>query len=151
MTETVQSASGTVNRTPAIMALVGGAALIIGALMEWATVTTDVGTLSISGMDADGEVVLFCGVVIVVLALLDLALPGPWWWIGVGILGALALFTGVLAFFNVTEGIEGAEGGDVSSSVGLYVVVLGGAAALAGGLIRERSVRSATADRPPPT
>ena len=145
MTETVQSASGTVNRTPAIMALVGGAALIIGALMECATVSTDVGTLSISGTDADGEVVLFCGVVIVVLALLDLALPGPWWWIGVGILGALALFTGVLAFFNVTEGIEGAEGGDVSSSVGLYVVVLGGAAALAGGLIRERSVRSAGA------
>ena len=150
MTETVQSASGTVNRTPAIMALVGGAALILGALLEWATVITDVGTLSISGMDADGEVMLFCGVVIVVLAVLDLALPGPWWWIGVGILGTFALFAGLIDYFNVTEGIQEAEGGDVSISAGLYVVLLGAALALAGALIRERSVRSVTADGPPP-
>ena len=151
MTETVQSASGTVNRTPAIMALVGGAALILGALLEWATVITDVGTLSISGTDADGEVMLFCGVVIVVLAVLDLALPGPWWWIGVGVLGAFALIAGLIDYFNVTEGIQEAEGGDVSISAGLYVVLLGAALALAGALIRERSVRSVTADGPSPT
>jgi hypothetical protein len=141
MTETVQSASGTVNRTGAILALVGGALLLLGAFMEWATVSTDAGTLSIAATDADGEVVIFCGVVIVVLAVLDLARPGPWWWIGVGVFGAFALFLGLIDLFNVTEGIEAAEGGDVSISAGLYVVLLGAAVALAGGLIRERSVR----------
>jgi hypothetical protein len=101
--------------------------------------------------DADGEVVIFCGVVIVVLALLDLALPGPWWWLGVGVFGAFALFLGLIDLFNVTEGIEAAEGGDVSISAGLYVVLLGAVAAFAGALIRERSVRPVTADGPAPT
>jgi hypothetical protein len=94
---------------------------------------------------------IFCGVVIVVLALLDLALPGPWWWLGVGVFGAFALFLGLIDLFNVTEGIEAAEGGDVSISAGLYVVLLGAVAAFAGALIRERSVRPVTADGPAPT
>jgi hypothetical protein len=58
---------------------------------------------------------------------------------------------GLIDYFNVTEGTQEAEGGDVSISAGLYVVLLGAALALAGALIRERSVRSVTADGPPPT
>jgi hypothetical protein len=151
MTQTMQSASGTVNRTGPIISLIGGALLLIGSLMEWATVSTDVGTISIASTDADGEIMLFCGVVILVLALLDLALPRPWWWIGVGVLGTFALFIAVINFINVTDGIVVEEGADVSISAGLYVVLLGAVAAFAGALIRERSVRPVTADGPPPT
>jgi hypothetical protein len=145
--ETAQPADGPVNRTGAIVSLVGGAALIIGALMEWATV----GTVSIAAFDADGEIVLFSGVVIVALALLDLALPGPFWWIGVGVFGGFALLIGVIDFFNVSEGIEMEEGGDVSISTGLYVVLLGAAAALVGALLRERSMRGVEPDGSSPT
>jgi NAD/NADP transhydrogenase alpha subunit len=73
------------------------------------------------------------------------------WWLGVGVFGAFALFLGLIDLFNVTEGIEAAEGGDVSISAGLYVVLLGAVAAFAGALIRERSVRPVTADGPAPT
>jgi hypothetical protein len=140
MTETVQSVSGTVNRTGAIISLVGGALLLLGSFMEWATVSTDVGTISIASTDADGEIMIFCGVVIVVLSLGDLVRPGRWWWIGVGVFGALALLKGVINLFNVTEGIQVAEGGDVSISAGLYVVLLGAAVALVGALLRDRSL-----------
>jgi hypothetical protein len=149
--ETAQPSDGPVNRTGAIVSLVGGAALILGALMEWATVSTAAGTISIAAFDADGEIVLFSGVVIVALALLDLALPGPFWWIGVGVFGGFALLTGVIDFFNVTEGIEVEEGGDVSISAGLYVVLLGAAAALVGALLRERSMREVQPGGPSPT
>ena len=149
--ETVQPAGGTGNRTGAIISLVGGAALILGALMEWATVSSAVGAVSIAATDADGEIILFCGVVVVVLAGLDLVLPGRWWWIGVGVFGGFALLNGVIDFFNLSEGIEVEEGGDVSISAGLYVVLLGAAAALAGALLRERSLREPTPDGPPST
>jgi hypothetical protein len=147
--ETVQPAGGTGNRTGAIISLVGGAAVILGALMDWATVSSADGfTVSIAATDADGEVVLFCGVVVVVLALLDLVLPGRWWWIGMGVFGGFALLNGVIDFFNISEGIQVEEGGDVSISAGLYLVLLGGAVAFAGALLRERSVRSVTPDGP---
>jgi hypothetical protein len=149
--ETVQPAGGTVNRTGAIISLVGGATVILGALMEWATVSSAGGTVSIAATDGDGEAVLFCGVVVVVLALLDLVLPGRWWWIGVGVFGGFALLTGVLDFFNISEGIQVEEGGVVSISAGLYVVLLGAAVAFAGALLRERSVREVTPDGPPST
>jgi hypothetical protein len=149
--EAVQPAGGTGNRTGAIISLVGGAALILGALMEWATVSSAVGAVSIAATDADGEIILFCGVVVVVLAVLDLVLPGRWWWIGVGVFGGFALLTGVIDFFNLSEGIQVEEGGDVSISAGLYVVLLGAAAALAGALLRERSLRELTPDGPPST
>jgi hypothetical protein len=141
--ETVRPADGTVNRIGPILSLVGGAALILGALMAWATVDTAVGTVSISSTEGDGEVVLVLGVVIVVLAGLDLARPGRWWWIGVAVGAGLALLNGVIDFFNFTENIqvEDVEGGVVSVGAGLYVALLGAAVALAGALLRERSVR----------
>ncbi|HEX6579144.1 MAG TPA: hypothetical protein VF082_12335 [Jiangellaceae bacterium] len=143
--ETVQPTGGTENRIGPILSLVGGAALILGALMEWATVSTAVGTVSISSTEGgDGEVILFLGVVIVVLAGLDLARPGRFWWIGVAVAAGLALLNGVIDFFNVTENIQAEElegGGVVSVGAGLYVALLGAAVALAGALLRERSVR----------
>jgi hypothetical protein len=114
-------------------------------------VSSAVGTVSIAATDADGEIILFCGVVVVVLAGLDLVRPGRWWWIGVGVFGGCALLTGVIDFFNLSEGIQVEEGGEVSISAGLYVVLLGAAAALAGALLRERSLREPTPDGPPST
>ena len=141
--EAVQPAGGTVNRIGPILSLVGGAALILGTLMAWATVSTASGTVSISSTEGDGEVILVLGVVIVVLAGLDLVRPGRWWWIGVAVAAGLALLNGVIDFFNFTENIqvEDVEGGVVSVGAGLYVVLLGAAVALVGALLRERSVR----------
>jgi hypothetical protein len=67
------------------------------------------------------------------------------------VFGGFALLTGVIDFFNLSEGIQVEEGGDVSISAGLYVVLLGAAAALAGALLRERSLRELTPDGPPST
>ena len=142
--EAAQPAGGTVNRIGPILSLVGGAALILGTLMAWATVSTAAsGTISISSTEGDGEVVLVLGVVIVVLAGLDLVRPGRWWWIGVAVAAGLALLNGVIDFFNFSENIqaEDVEGGVVSVGAGLYVVLLGAAVALVGALLRERSVR----------
>lgn len=143
--ETVQPTGGTENRIGPILSLVGGAALILGTRMEWATVSTALGTVNISSTEGgDGEAILFLGVVIVVLAGLDLARPGRFWWIGVAVGAGLALLNGVIDFFNVTENIQAEDlegGGVVSVGAGLYVALLGAAVALAGALLRERSVR----------
>ncbi|HEU0212948.1 MAG TPA: hypothetical protein VFR13_02600 [Jiangellaceae bacterium] len=143
--ETVQPTGGTEYRIGPILSLVGGAALILGTRMAWATVSTALGTVNISSTEGgDGEAILFLGVVIVVLAGLDLARPGRFWWIGVAVGAGLALLNGVIDFFNVTENIQAEDlegGGVVSVGAGLYVALLGAAVALAGALLRERSVR----------
>jgi hypothetical protein len=136
--DAVQPAGATVNRTGAVISLVGGVLLIVGALMDWASV----GSVGISSADGgDGEIVLFVGVVIVVLAGLDLILPGRWWWIGVGVGAGVALLSCVIDFFGVQNiQVEG-ELGTASVGAGLYVALIGAAVALVGALLRERSVR----------
>ena len=142
--QTGHPSEGTTSRTGPIIALVGGALMILGALMPWATLSTAFGSVSIPGTEGDGEIILILGVAVAALAAVDLARRWRWSWVAVGICAGLALLIGLIDFSNVTERIqaEDLEGGVASVGAGLYLVLLGAGAAFVGALLsRGRSVK----------
>lgn len=56
---------------PIVMA-VGGGLVLIGSFKPWATVTSIFGTVSVAGTQGDGKITLVFGLIIVVLAILEL-------------------------------------------------------------------------------
>ena len=123
----------------AILALVGGVAVVVGSLMPWATITAIFGTISVAGTQGDGTITLVLGGVLGVLALLDLVGTtsiSKWLYVGFGVAAA---GVGGFDWVNLSQRLGEAQSEFVQASVGigLVIVVGGGILAVVGGLVRD--------------
>src|SRR5262245_52527187 len=118
---------------------IGGGLVVIGSFMPWASVTSIFGTISIAGTQGDGKITLVLGLIIVVLAILELSgTAGGIRWVTL-IFGFLAAGAGVLDMTNVSSRLGEAASDVVQPAVGvgLYAVVAGGVAVIAGGFLKR--------------
>lgn len=123
-------------KTRTAVLVLGGAALVaIGSFMPWLTATVPfVGSISKSGMDGDGKFSLILG--------LGIAAAG-WSLVGKGkarkttvLLSGLAAALGVGEYAHISSTINDADiGGLASVGTGVYVIIVGALAALAGSLL----------------
>ena len=114
----------------------GGAGLAaLGSLLPWVTMSTGFGTVSIPGTHGDGQITLVLSLVIA-LGVFDLWRKGPTrraTRIVVGLLGALVAVVGGNAIAGIGDVASSTSSGAVASAgAGLYLVVIGGLAALVG-------------------
>jgi hypothetical protein len=124
-----------------VAAALGGLALVIGAFLAWITASYQGSSFSQKGIDTpsgDGWFFVACGAAVAVVALVAYVAPKPW--LGL-IVAAAALAAGGLTIFefaNVHGHISDAKaalGQDVGSyGAGLYLLAVGSALALVGGL-----------------
>lgn len=115
-------------RQLAILGMVGGGLAVVGALLPWATVATAFGSVSATGIDGDGKFALGLGAVIALAAFIRYGSGGKR-----GIIALLGIVTLVLAAFeyqSVSARIDPTAAFHESVGAGLYLVFLGGAAAL---------------------
>lgn len=108
--------------------LVGAIAVVVGALLPWATVSTAFGTLSVNGTDGDGVLTLGGGVV--AAALLLFGRGRRWAAVVAAVVGVLVTIVGVYDLVNVSSAAAGATSNfaRASAGVGLWVTVVGGLA-----------------------
>lgn len=115
------------------VALIGGALIIVGSFLPWATADTIFGSFSIKGIetdpniDGDGIISLILGISIIVSCLIRFNKAGTRA-IATGILALLALALGIFEFTDIKNGIESISGLSVTYSVstGVYLVIAGG-------------------------
>lgn len=118
-----------------IVQLLGGALVVIGSFLPWATIYSGLGAISISGIDRGGDALftLLLGIGIIAVAgsrLLGLADPSRavrFW--SPFVAGLLAVGVAVLDYVNVSQSIdENLDGAVAAGSVGagIYVIGVGG-------------------------
>ena len=118
---------------------IAGAALIaVGSLLPWASVSSAFGTVSFAGTQGDGRITLVLAALIGLGAAVLWRRPGPSWILRVvvGLLAAYVIYIAWNDMSNVSE--HAAEESDLvlgSVGAGLYLVLIGGLAALGGLLI----------------
>jgi len=129
------------NKTGPIVTLTGAGLAIIGALLPWATVSSVFGTVSVTGTDGDGVIVLVVSAIIALLATLELtSRSGRELRIGSALLAALVGIVALVDYNNIADHVASTdlEGVGVATiGVGLYVVLLGAAVAFIGALIKR--------------
>jgi hypothetical protein len=68
--------AGPTDRTPnkagPALELIGGGLVLLGSFLPWATVATVFGTVSLNGIDGDGKITMVLGLVLVLIAVLEL-------------------------------------------------------------------------------
>ncbi len=131
-----------VNRTPAILAIFGGALAAVGSVMPWVTIVAFFGSISRSGVDDgnDGIVTLAAGALAVLAGIVSLS-KRPARSFGV-LLVLLALLAGAVAVLDLREVTDrvamvnaDADGaGRASVGAGLYVIAAGAIVMMAAGL-----------------
>ena len=130
------------------VATTGFALVLLGSFLPWARVISIFGTISITATDGDGGLTM----VLAVLGLLCIAisLTGRHWLTSPGLIVAvLALWVGLHDLFNI-DSLADSDFASIETGAGLWLVVIGGALAVVGGLgsLPRRSLRGAV-DRGP--
>lgn len=134
------------HRTAALVALVGGAMMAVGSLLPWMTARSGFGTIEVSGLDGDGIITLVAGAVVALVAFVSLdrptGMPGK---LVIQALGAIGFLVAVMDGMAANDRIAEMTSEVVVASIGagLYVVGLGGVAAVLGGATMQRSVPAA--------
>jgi hypothetical protein len=118
---------------------IAGAGLIaVGSLLPWASVSSPFGTVSFAGTEGDGRITLVLAVLIGLGAAFLWRRPGPAW-IWRVVVGLLAVYVIYIAWNDMSNLSDyAAEESDLvlgSVGAGLYLVLIGGLAALGGLLI----------------
>jgi hypothetical protein len=122
----------------ALLPLIGGAAVVVGSLLPWGTVTTVFGSVSIAGTEGDGKITLALGGALVLIAVLEMVgqISASKWVLGLVAAGA----AGVAGYdwLNISQrlGEVQSEYARASVGIGLQVAALGGVLALVGALVR---------------
>lgn len=135
------------HRNAAILAIVGGAMMVIGSFMPWLSARTGLGSISVAGTDGDGVFTLLLGGAAALIALVHLDRPiAGFLRGGIVLAGAIGVVVAVVDYTAASERISGIDSAAVAASVGagLYIVGLGAVATALGGL------RMDTASKPPP-
>jgi len=133
-----QTGATTANKAGPAIELVGGALVTIGSFMPWAGVATVFGTLSVNGTEGDGKITMVIGLVLVLLAILELTGASNTR-IAALVLALIAAGVGGYDLVNASDKIAdvGNEYARASVGVGLYAVVAGGVLAVVGGFLRR--------------
>lgn len=122
---------------PLIAALVAAGAIVIGSLLPWLSVTTIFGSVSVSGTEGDGILTLITGAVIAALAGIAFAKKSASRLTGILIIG-LGAVSGLIAFnifLNLVDNVDLVDSGVLSTiGGGLWLVILGSAVAVGGGV-----------------
>lgn len=118
------------------LVLLGGASLIIGALLPWASMTAPfVGTLTVSGYQGDGLLSGLIGVILLIGGFISRGRKGQRYSIAAVGLAVLAGLLVIPKFSSLGSAIGEMELGFGSLGVGLYLSALGVALAFVGGLV----------------
>ena len=137
-------------RQGGLVILAGGALMVIGALLPYATIASGFGSVSFAGTDGDGVFVLGLGLAATLAGFLALngSRSAGTAALIVGVLGALLI---AVIFSNVADGVENASGEFVRASVGigLWVSAIGTGVVILGSGLRGRA--TATGKIPMPT
>ena len=134
------------------LVLASGIVTAVAAFLPWARVTLFLGTVDVAGTDGDGKLTLVLGGAIAVCGLV--MRNGTNATLLAVLTGLVVLGTGIYDWATLDSG-EGEEiGASVSSGVGLWLTVLGGAgsvlAAFMYGRAGEGGVSPASPAPPPP-
>ena len=137
-----------------MLALVGGGLVALGSFLPWITATAAfLGTISRNGIDGGGDGIwtIVIGVIVVIGVVGGLSSPGA-----VGAARAAAVVGGIAAvvvgFLDMSDVqgrvntiANGSSGAIASVGMGIYVVMLGGALAVVGGLVARSAPPAAAA------
>lgn len=142
-------------RHGALLALVGGALVMVGSVLPWATVASGFGQIDLAGTSGDGVITLGAGALVALIVFLSL--------VGVfrdrAFAGLLLIIAGVGISGEAIQVIQGLAGkltnaDSVRSSIGagLYLVLIGGAVTAIGGTlaVRHRGVSEVRQPAPKP-
>ncbi len=127
------------DRTGPILELVGGALVVAGALLPWASVSTVFGTASVPGTEGDGLIALAVGGVLCLLAILELGnrqdtrTLALYVAMAAGGLGVYEWITVRDKLLNVSSELARASVG-----IGIYAVIAGAALAFVAALALDR-------------
>ena len=128
----------------------GAVAVVVGAMLPWASVATPFGTISKNGTDGDGIITMIFGLAAGVLLLLRWN-RAPARGLTIAAL-VVSVLIGVVAVVDMIDVKSRFTSGSVSLSasigVGLWLTLLGAVAALAGTIISLASRRSRAATAP---
>ena len=133
---------------PKWLVLGGVAGVALGSLLPWAEITAPfVGTVTVAGTDGDGVLTLFGAVITGVLAVVAFgARRSTGALIGALVVALLVAAVAVIDMVDVSDRIGDVEGGDVaiqaSIGIGLWIVLLGAAAAVVGTALALSSRRT---------
>jgi hypothetical protein len=121
-----------------IAAFGGAAAIIVGSVSPWATVSTAFGTLSINGTEGDGLITIAGGVVLLLLI-------GMTKHVGSIIVSALTGAVLVYDLFNVNANVSGGGNEFVNASVGwgLWLATIGAVLAFLSSITLYQEAKSA--------
>lgn len=143
-------------RVPAAMLLwVGGAILVIGAILPWGKVGVEgLGSLSVTGIDGgDGKITIVLAVLLALLGWLVNAerhLP-KWIFTGGIAFAAIALATGLTNYVNLDDAVINGTTFKATVGIGLWITITGGAIALVGSIMAFRAGRAWYPVKVPPS
>ncbi|HUF99989.1 MAG TPA: DUF2510 domain-containing protein [Ilumatobacter sp.] len=113
------------------LALAGAAAIVIGSFMPWATATTFLGNIDLSGFDGDGKITAAVGA----LALVSILAGHN---VAARVLGLIVAAIGIYDAINV-ESIADEDVARISSAYGLWMVITGGVIVLVQPALRRNT------------
>jgi hypothetical protein len=118
---------------PRMFVLIGAIALIVGALMPWATVNSGIINLSKAGYEGDGLFTGIAGLIMMIIALVVVGKPGKVYSVAaiiLSLLGVLVLFMDIPSLSTSTSTVR------IQIGVGVPVTVVGVILAFLGGCMR---------------
>lgn len=132
--------------SPVTAALTGlaGLAVVVGSIMPWASIATAFGTVSVAGTEGDGKITLALGVVLLILAAVQINSGSAGLRLFGAIVGAGAGVVAVIDIANVSSKIGAVSSVFARASVGsgLYVVLVGAAVAVIGAVVNGKKPTS---------
>lgn len=139
----------TANPVFGVVAVLGGATMAIGSFLDVASASLGTGVYGVSVdqhfMDGDGPITLAIGIAIIVLGTLLVGRARSWWlgWV-IAILGGVGALVAAIDSTDVHDAVERVKalGGDASVGPALWVCLLGGLVAIAGGTLAAMLRRS---------
>ena len=145
------------SRRAALIALIGGALVAIGAFLPWAKVTSPFDSATKNGIEGDGAITLVVAILVLIACGAALAKVMParavrWASITAISGGAIALAIALIDGLDIRSqtGSIGTTLIEATVGIGVYLTGIGGLAAVAGGVMLL-SATSATKTAPAPS
>lgn len=124
---------------PKLIAALGGALLVVGSLLPWATLSVGAITRSFVGTDGDGIITLVIGAVITLAGISGSDKPAARASLIAAVLGLIGFFIMVYKILMLSSTVSDSNSALLHASlgIGLWVCALGSVFAFSGGLMRN--------------